>query len=230
MWRRLFSLDHRRRRLLKAAPAGPMRDYLAVPFAAADRDCRATRYLAVDLETTGLDPRSAEIVSFGWVTLQGLQIQLDSARHQVVRTRGAIPEHSAVIHQITDDTAAAGAPLEQVLGRLLETLAGRVMIAHHAQVEFGFLDAACRRLYGTGFLVPVVDTQYLARRWLERRNRTYGPGALRLAALRERYNLPRYQAHNALTDALAAAELFTAQVAQQETPRAMPLKDFLITL
>ncbi len=34
---------------------------------------------------------------------------------------------------------------------------------------------------------------------------------LRLARVRERYDLPRYGSHNALSDALACGELFLAQ-------------------
>jgi DNA polymerase-3 subunit epsilon len=45
-------------------------------------------------------------------------------------------------------------------------------------------------------------------------------GELRLDALRAAYNLPRYPAHNALSDALATAELFLALLQHQsdETP------------
>ena len=42
--------------------------------------------------------------------------------------------------------------------------------------------------------------------------------SLRLAHARQRYNLPPYHPHHALTDALAAAELFLAQMADQFTP------------
>ena len=39
-------------------------------------------------------------------------------------------------------------------------------------------------------------------------------GDLRLFNLRPRYNLPRYKAHNALSDAIATAELFMALAAE----------------
>ncbi|QIK74585.1 hypothetical protein [Nocardioides piscis] len=41
-------------------------------------------------------------------------------------------------------------------------------------------------------------------------------GSLRLDAARKRFGLPRYSAHHALTDAIAAAELLLAQVAELE--------------
>jgi DNA polymerase-3 subunit epsilon len=61
--------------------------------------------------------------------------------------------------------------------------------------------------------MPTIDTQVLARRRFERRDQPYQPKDLRLFNLRTTYGLPRYQAHNALSDALATAELFLALTA-----------------
>ena len=227
MWERLFSLDFRRRRMLGKVSAGPLRDFLEAPFPDRATDFRQVPFVALDLETTGLDARRDEILSIGLVALQNNRIDLATARHYLVTPSGAIPEASAVIHQITDDRAAQGRPLADVMAEVLPQLAGRVMIAHHARIERLFLNAACERLYGAGFFMPIADTEFLVRRWLDQLNRHYKPGDLRLSALRQRYALPRYGAHNALSDALAAAELFVAYVAHQSPGRLAPLKHFL---
>jgi DNA polymerase-3 subunit epsilon len=220
-------LDWRRRWRLRRQPPGPLSDYLSVAFPSPSLDYRRVQYLAVDLETTGLDARRDQILSIGWVLLDGNRIDLASARHRLVRVQGDIPADSAVIHQITDDLAATGLELAIALPELLHDLRGRVMIAHHARVEQTFLGAACQRLFGCGLLVRVIDTQAIARRMLERRQIAFKGSDLRLHALGERYNLPRYGAHNALSDALAAAELFLAQAAHRDNGRGMPLADFL---
>lgn len=220
-------IDLRRRWQLRRAPVGPLRDYLVRPMPRARQDYRDTDFLAIDLETTGLDVRKDLILSVGYVVLHGKQIHLASARHRLVRIDRSIPEASAVIHQITDDQAARGMELRDVMTELLEVLAGRVMIAHHAAIERGFLGNACRRLWGSGLPVSVVDTQVLARRHFERRQIPYKGSDLRLHALGDRYNLPRYGAHHALSDALAAAELFLAQAAYRDSGKGVPLGDFL---
>lgn len=224
----LLSLNFRRKRLYARAQAGTMHDFYAVPFPAGSSDCRTLGFVALDLETTGLDPRHDEILSIGWVCLNGMQIELSSAQHRLVCPRCEIPEQSAVIHYITDDRAAQGEPLREVLNELLPLLAGKVLIAHHARFEMQFLRRACERLFGINFLMPVIDTQAIARRSLERRNQAFQPQELRLAALRKRYQLPRYRVHNALSDALAAAELFLAQLAQYDTGKPVPLHNFLL--
>nr|WP_242467521.1 exonuclease domain-containing protein [Thiocapsa imhoffii] len=220
-------LDWRRRWRLRRSPPGPLRSYLDHPFPLAKTDYREVDYLAIDLETTGLDIAHDLILSVGYVSVHGCEIDLSSARHRVVRIDRSIPEASAVIHQITDDEAAGGEELQDVLEELLGTLAGKVMIAHHARIERGFLTRACKRLWKRGLLMPVVDTQILALRTFERRQTAFKASDLRLHSLGDRYNLPRYGAHNALSDALASAELFLAQAAYRDSGRGLPLRDFL---
>ncbi len=227
MWRHVFPLDYRRRRLLRRTPRGALYDYLAVPFPKGNQDHRNIEFVALDLETTGLDPSQHEILSVGMVSLTAGRIDLSSATHYLVAPESTIPESSAVIHRITDDAAACGEALDDVIPMVLGRLRGRVLLGHHASIERGFLDAACRRLYGSGFLVPVADTEALVRRWLELGNQSFSGPDLRLHALRERYGLPRYMAHNALTDALATAELFCAFVAHANLTGKVPLKRFL---
>ncbi len=221
-------LDWRRRWRLRRTPTGPLHDYLAQPFPTAKADYRSVELLAVDLETTGLELDKDLILSVGYVTVKGISIDLSSACHRLVRIDRSIPEASAVIHQITDDQAAQGDELAEVIADLLAALAGKVMIAHHARIEQGFLTNACQRLWRQGLMVPIIDTQALALRTFERRQIPYKSSDLRLHALGDRYNLPRYGAHNALSDALASAELFLAQAAYRDNGGGLPLSDFLV--
>jgi DNA polymerase-3 subunit epsilon len=219
--------DWQRRWALRGAPPGALREFLSNPLPTPRQDYRNTEYLAIDLETTGLDLRRDLILSVGYVGLTGQRIDLASARHRVVRIDRSIPEASAVIHQITDDQSAGGLELADVLSELLDDLKGKVLIAHHAVIECGFLGNACKRLWGAGLPLRVVDTQVLARRTFERRQVPFKGSDLRLHALGDRYNLPRYGAHNALYDALAAAELFLAQAAHRDNGKGLRLSDFL---
>lgn len=218
----------RRHRAWRRAPTGPVRDYLAVPPPPVATECRAIRWVVVDLETTGLDAARDQILSIGLVEIHEMAIPLESAWHALVRPDRAIPEASAVIHGITDDKASAGVSLAEVLPHLLGRLSGAVMVAHHAALERAFLGAACRRLYGAAFMAPVADTETLARRTRVRRHQPIREGDLRLFRLREAHGLPRYPAHDALSDALATAELFLAMVAERSPDGRCRLGDILI--
>jgi DNA polymerase-3 subunit epsilon len=225
---KVFGLDFQRKRLLKRVPQGPLHDYLTQPFPNRKMDYRDVEYVAMDLETTGLDPRKDHILSVGFVILRGIRIDLSTAEHILVRTNRDIPEASAVIHQITDEQAATGLDIGQVMPHVLQVLRGRVMIAHHARIEAGFLSAVCDALYQSKAPIPTVDTQTVALRLFHRRNITVAAKELRLHSLRERYNLPRYPAHNALSDAISAGELFIAQAAHRDQGKGMSLGEYLL--
>jgi DNA polymerase-3 subunit epsilon len=224
---RLLPLDYRRRQLLRRAPAGPLRDFLATPFPDLRQDYRKVDYLALDLETSGLDSRSENILSIGYVSIQEQRIPLDTARHILLKTQTPLQAGNVGIHRLTDDMLVNGQALSEALNGLLPELAGKVLLAHHAQIEIGFLRAACQQVFNADWLMPVVDTQWLARRRLERRHAVYQPAALRLANLREAHHLPRYPAHHALSDALATAELFLAETASMDGPAPVPVKRLL---
>ncbi|MBL3591466.1 MAG: 3'-5' exonuclease [gamma proteobacterium endosymbiont of Lamellibrachia anaximandri] len=214
MLERFLSKESQRKRALAKTGPGVMQDFLSAPHVEKNTRCSEAEIVSLDLETTGLDPTSHSILSYGLVQIDNMTIRLDSTRHEVISVVEDIPEASAVIHQITDDRSAAGSPLEAVLPDLLRMLAGKVMLVHYASIEQNFIDAACRRLYGTPFVIPTIDTLILAQRRFERRNHTIQIGDLRLFNLRPRYNLPMYKAHNALSDAVATAELFLAMAAE----------------
>ncbi len=187
-----------------------MRDYLAAPLAGCAGPANAAEYLSLDLETTGLDAKRDHILSMGYVIVSQGRIRLASAGHHLIWTDRDIPGDSAIIHGITDDMSAGGEPLIEVLPEILAQLRGRFLLAHHARIEVGFLDQACRDIYGVPLIVSTVDTLERAKALFDRRHVSYQAGDLRLHALRERYKLPRYRAHNALSDAVATAELFLA--------------------
>lgn len=223
--KQLLSLNSRRKRLARRCPPGnPLAEFLATPFPDPRRDYREIDYVALDFETTGLDIASDHILSIGTVSVHGETIDLATADHQLVRTAQALPDETVTIHRLTDDMVANGIAISDALGDLLARLAGKVMIAHHARIECGFIRAACQRLFNADWLMPVIDTQQLALRRLQRGNIAHQPGELRLDKCRANYHLPRHTAHNALADALATAELFLAEAAAITAGKPLPLR------
>lgn len=179
-------------------------------------DCPAARLplLSVDLETTGLSPGQDRVLAIGWVPVTGGRIELAGARRVLVDHDD--PGAAVTIHGITHDDLAEGLPLREALALLDEALAGRALLGHHAPMDVGFLEAAHRSVGEPPLAVPVVCTLQLERRLLTRGGRGLSPGALRLWRARDRRGLPTVRAHDALEDALAAAELYLAQVAELE--------------
>jgi DNA polymerase-3 subunit epsilon len=215
----------RRRWFHRRVACSAMEDYLAASLPSRSEEVGATRFLALDLETTGLDPGRDRIVSVGCVPLDGLKARLAGARHWLVRTDASVGS-SATVHHLRDADLEEGRPLPDVLHDILRVLAGRVLVVHHAPVDLQFLNRACRRHCGAPLVCRVVDTLALARRRRRPHEADGGPG-LRLDALRRAYGLPRYPAHDALSDALATAELFAATAAHWAGGEPLPLRTLL---
>lgn len=198
-----------------AYPPGPVRELAAAPPATAATPVREVAFLSVDLETTGLDPLRDHVLAVGWVPVVGGEVVLRGAREQLVRPPpGVAVGDSATIHGLTDDELAGAPPMAEMLPELLEALHGRVLVAHHAPLELGFLAEAVRSAYAARLPVTAVDTMQLQHRLVAGPHGDVAPGTLRLDAARRHLGLPRYAAHRASVDALATAELLLAQAAE----------------
>jgi DNA polymerase-3 subunit epsilon len=217
-----WRLERHRRRYLERCRDEVARTFLSAPLPHLGARAAELGFLVCDLETTGLDPRSDDVVCIGWVAVEDGRIRLSSARRRVVATERPM-NASATIHGLVDTDVAGGVPLASALRELLADAGGRVMVYHHAPLDRGFLDVAVRRLYGMPFLAWHVDTLATEHRLRDRRGEVPADGALRLSAVRQRYGLPRYRAHDALVDAVATAEVLLAQLEHRGGAEKVPL-------
>lgn len=210
----LFGGTKRQRAHARARAQGPLKDFYAGAWPEPSTPVPELQLLAIDLETTGLDPSSHAALSVGFVPVDGPDIILGGARHLIIRAETEVGQ-SAVVHHLTDDMIAKGAPMVEVLEITLAALKDRVLLAHFATIEEQFLSRACERHFGAPLVVPTIDTLTLHHRLLSQGFDDEARGnQLRLWNARERYGLPIYGAHEALTDALACAELYLGQVAE----------------
>ena len=184
--------------------------------------------IALDFETTGLDAQRDHVIAAGWVLIRGDRIVMASARE--VRVRNANPGgvgQSAVIHGILDSDLADADSIEAMIEQLLPELAGRTIVAHAAPIERNFLAALLRRMGGVPLPNPFVDTLALERHLVEGDGGSVREqhGDLTLDACRARRGLPDHQRHSAGADAIAAAELFLAQIARLGGAERVKLRD-----
>lgn len=218
----------KRKRLLKKAPSGPLKDFLSVPFPKLDMPIEQVPILALDFETTGLDAKTDKLLSVGFVAMEHEQIKLNSCYHQIINATTQLEESNVIIHHITDEQKDRGEKLRTVVEILLQALTGKVMLVHFARIERQFLAQACMELYGMAPEFPIIDTLVIAKRLFDKRDVAYDPSELRLSNLRQKYNLPPHHGHNALNDAIATAELLLAQINHKPKTEKVQLKDLLL--
>lgn len=181
--------------------------------------------VAVDMEMTGLNPLTDQIISVGLVPIFQQRLQLADAEHRLVGISGSVGQ-SAVIHGIVDRHLEQQVLDQQSLLRwILQQTQGKLMIFHHAPLDLAFLSMLAQRTVNHPLQFPVIDTLQIDRHRLLRDRHILPQGSLRLGACRKRYQLPVYAAHNALMDAIACGELFLAQTASIRPT--VPISEFL---
>lgn len=171
-----------------------------------------SEFLVLDFETTGLNPQKNQLLSVGFTTIAGGRVQLGKSEHYYVRFRGTIPDSTIAIHHITEQEATQGIRVKDLFPLILQRLSGKILVAHFADIEVGFLQKIAKSVYGIELPLFVVDTLQMAY-YLKYKGAVHIPqDALNLFTLREQYQLPRYKAHNALADAVSTAELLLVLV------------------
>jgi DNA polymerase-3 subunit epsilon len=186
--------------------------------------------VAMDFETTGLSSADSEIVSIGLVPFDLRRIYCGESRHWIVKPEQDITEDSIVFHGITHSNVDTAPPLANILDRVLDAIEGKLVVVHYRYIEREFFNKAVLRLLQEPLLFPLIDTMEIESNILQEQQSFFDKilrkqlEPVRLGYCRRRYNLPHYDAHNALTDAIATAELLQAQIAHHLNPD-MPVKD-----
>ncbi len=206
--------------------------YYSAGLPAPDTPLSEVAFVAIDFETTGLDPDENDIITIGLVPFDLKRIYLRNSRHWKVRPKQKLDEESVIIHGITHSELIDAPDLGDILDELLPCLSGKIVVVHYRRIEREFLDKALRERIGEGIEFPVLDTLQIeeviqqkltSSLWDKLKGKK--PESLRLAQSRRRYGLPDYTPHHALTDAIATAELLQAQISHYYSDR-QPIRDF----
>lgn len=172
-------------------------------------------YWALDLETGGLDPRRDAILAVGMVPVRQGGVRLGESFSTLIRPEAtdAIQPGSIQAHQLVPHDVALAPSIDSVLADVDLRLQEGALLVHQASLDVAFLKRAYRRAGRRWPDPPVVDTVALLLA-VAKRQRFVDPDApalepeLNLLAARRRRGLPDYGQHDALTDAIATAELF----------------------
>ncbi len=198
------------------------RPILEVSPAAPDR--WIDRLVVFDLETTGVDPREARIVT-AYVGVLDAAGAVVAERHWIADPGIEIPEGSVAVHGITTERARAeGRPAAEVVAEVRDAIAGHLadglaVCAYNAAYDVSLLAAECAR-HGLEPLVvrPVVDPLVLDKQ-LDR----YRRGKRTLGLVAEHYGVQLVDAHDASADAIAAGRIAQAMTGRFEELRIDPI-------
>jgi DNA polymerase-3 subunit epsilon/CBS domain-containing protein len=176
-------------------------------------------FVAIDLETTGLDAGSAQLVEVAAIPFREGSPQPGYVT--LVNPQCPIPAEATRIHSITDADVRDAPGLDDALSRLEPLLASSVLVGHAVEFDVAVLNRE-RRARGQAPLPnPVVDTQRLAGRLHP------GWGTLDLDSLAVRVGIGILGRHTAEGDARAAGGLFLALLEEARRQGLRTLDDLL---
>jgi DNA polymerase III subunit epsilon len=169
---------------------------------------REAPFAVVDVETTGLDPRRDEVISFAAVPVEGGRVVATGVVAGLVRPASSPAAASVEIHGLRAADLAAAPEGPAALAPLVPALESRIPVVHVAWVERAFLGPRLREL---GFALPrrVIDTALLWRVLCMARG-DGDPGYRSLEAVATGLGLPSHRPHEAEGDALTTAQAFLA--------------------
>jgi len=162
------------------------------------------REIALDTETTGLDPfQGHRMVEIGCIELVN-RIPSGQTFHRYLNPERDMPREALEVHGLSEDFLKDKPPFAEVVEDLLVFLGDAPLVAHNAMFDLGFLNAELERA-GKNMVARerLVDTLLLARR-------KHPAGPNRLDDLCGRYGIDNSHRtkHGALKDAELLAEVY----------------------
>ena len=156
-------------------------------------------FVVFDIETTGLSNRTCGITEIGAVKVKNGEI-LDRF-NTFVNPEMPIPEEITQLTSITDDMVKDAPTVKEALPAFLSFAGDRLLIAHNADFDVGFIRAAAEQ-NGIPFASPYLDTVALSRHINpELKNH-------KLDTLAEYFALGDFNHHRACDDAEMLAMIF----------------------
>jgi DNA polymerase III epsilon subunit-like protein len=162
--------------------------------------------VAIDCETTGLDPRRDRVVSFAAIRIgEGLQVQEQPVLDLLIEPGVDIPERATAIHGLDRERLAGSPTFSAAFERIAESLQGSVVIGHFVRFDLAILAREAARARKPWREPTSLDTASLADAL------GYRADSIDLQDLLARLGLSATgRRHTAAGDARMAADLFVA--------------------
>jgi len=186
---------------LPVALAARLDAWRALPVVSEHAPLNEARFVVVDVETSGLDPRRDRLLSVGAVAVNGSRLRPGEGYSATVRNPVPSEKDNILIHGIGPDAQTGGLAPDEALMGFLELAHRDVLVAFHADFDRTVLDRALRQQLGMRLPNLWLDLAVLAPALVpNHRNRV-------LDDWLTEFGLRAHVRHNATADAFATAEL-----------------------
>ena len=170
-------------------------------------------FVVLDTELTGLNRKKDEIISIGAVKIKNLQIDLGETFHRYIQPQKLDHTEATLVHRITPQQLKQAPSVDEVLPEFLSFVGTDLIVGHYIGLDMSFVHRETQRRYNGCLVNPCIDTIRMAqgyKRVMFGHYHEEGSSSSRLGLheLSSEFNLPFFEAHDALEDAVQTAYLF----------------------
>ena len=165
-----------------------------------DKKIDDEEFVVFDIETTGLNSHTNEIIEIGAVKIKSGRIV--DRYSQLINPGRPIPYHITEITSITDEQVANEPKIDKVIGKFVDFVGDAVLVAHNAPFDMGFIKRDIKKYLSIDYQCSVIDTLQMARDLFPDLKK-YG-----LGDLNKTLGLALEKHHRAVDDSQATANMF----------------------
>ena len=176
----------------------------ALPSTSLHADLDSSRFVIVDVESSGLNLVRDRLFAIGAVAICNGRIDIADSFEVVLQQAESSSHENILIHGIGKNAQRNGMPPEEALLSFLEYLQKSPLVAFHVTFDETMIRRAMRQFLGLNFRHPWLDLAYVMPG-------LYPEHAGRLRFLdqwQEHFSIHNPARHNAVADAVSTAQLF----------------------
>lgn len=156
-------------------------------------------YIALDIETTGLNPKNDSIIEIGAIkVVNGVEVEKFST---FINPERRIPPFITKVTGIDDEMVRSAPNISQVIGELVEFMKGYSIVGHNIMFDYSFIKTNAIN-NGYDFKCTAIDTLKISREYLKDLE------SRKLDYLCKYFQIEDENHHRAENDARAAYKLY----------------------
>ena len=205
---------------LSAEQAQRLAAWQALPAADLAAASDVSRWVVVDVETSGLNMRTDRLIAIGAVAVDAGAIRLADSMEIVLQQSRISDRENILIHGIGGTAQAEGVPPVEALLSFLEFLGKSPLVAFHVAFDKTMIDRALKTWLGLNFNHAWADLAYVCPALYPELARSHRS----LDNWMQRFEINNFARHSALADAVSTAELLLALREKLQAKRILNFK------
>ena len=183
----------------------------------------ATRYVVLDVESSGLDMKRDRLISIGAVAVVGGRLDFTDAFQVVLRQDRVSSRENILIHGIGGSAQNEGTDPTEALLSFLRYIGKSPLVAYHAFFDQSMIDKALIEYLGIELGQTWIDLAWVLPDFFEFRS----DGRVALDDWLQRFDIENIVRHNAVSDAYATAQLMQMAISAGSKKGANSAASFL---